>query len=199
MSTLVLEVKFIDDTQSVDKEFTDLTALSVWLHGQRESDFDWLCLHDNINDYVFEGWSDIVQYITENTGPVLSTHDLSQCGDACNCMKCNPSKSSCIALRASELNIEAIDQPALDTLEPEDLNGIPVRVGDSLEFQPLPGIIRFHELEDGAEFWLAQTFAYGGRQKLQKTLEDGGPHNAVYVNDHHIGLIIPDDRLVIRA
>lgn len=125
--------------------------------------------------------------------------DLSQCGDACNCMKCNPSKSSCIALRASELNIEAIDQPALDTLEPSDLNGIPVRVDDSLEFQPLPGIIRFNELEDGAEFWLAQTFAYGGRQKLQKTLEDGGPHNAVYVNDHHIGLIIPDDRLVIRA
>lgn len=62
------------------------------------------------------------------------------------------SKSSCIALRASELNIEAIDQPALDTLEPSDLNGIPVRVGDSLEFQPLPGIIRFNELEDGAEF-----------------------------------------------
>ena len=128
-----------------------------------------------------------------------SQHDLSQCGDACNCMKCNPSKSSCIALRASELNMRVIDHPALDLLDPSDLNGIPVRVGDSLEFQPLPGIIRFNELEDGAEFWLAQTFAYGGRQKLQKTLEDGGPHNAVYVNDHHIGLIIPDNRLVIRV
>lgn len=125
--------------------------------------------------------------------------NLSKCSPACNCMKCNPSKSSCIAHRASELNINTIDHLTVNTLDPSDLNGIPIRIGDSIEFQPLPGIIRFNALEDGAKFWLAQTYAYGGRQKLQKTLEDGGPHNAVYVIDHHIGLIIPDDRLVIRA
>lgn len=188
MSTLVLEVKFIDDTQSVDKEFTDLTALSVWLHGQRESDFEWLCLHDNINDYVFEGWSDIVQCIRENTGPILPTHDLSQCGDACNCMKCreatiersemvNPSKSSCIALRASELNLPHVDVGASD----------------------LPRVERFSDLPDGTLFYLFRSYAFGGRQRLQKTLEDGGLHNAVYVESTNIGLIIHADQTVIRA
>lgn len=92
MSTLVLEVKFIDGTQSQDIEFNSLESLSIWLRGQCESDFSWLTLHDNNNDYVFDSWDDIFQYINENNGPVL--HDLSVCGDACNCMKCNPSKSS---------------------------------------------------------------------------------------------------------
>ena len=155
MSTLVLEVKFIDDTQSVDKEFADLTALSVWLHGQRESDFDWLCLHDNNNDYVFEGWSDIVQYIRENTG----------------------AKSACIALRATELNLPVVDVGASD----------------------LPRVERFGDLPDGTMFYMAQGYAYGGRQKLQKTLEDGDPHNAVYVQDTNAALTVPDMQLVIRA
>lgn len=177
MTTLVLEVKFIDDTQSVDKEFTDLTALSVWLHGQRESDFDWLCLHDNNNDYVFEGWSDIIQYIRENTGPVLPTHDLSQCGDACNCMKCNPAKSASIALRATKFNLPVVD----------------VSGGE------LPRVERFGDLPDGTLFYLAQTYAYGGRQKYQKTLEDGGDHNAVWDNDPNTTARIRDNFLVIRV
>lgn len=199
MSTLVLEVKFIDAMESVDKEFTDLTALSVWLHGQRESDFDWLCLHDNNNDYVFEGWSDIVQYIRENTGPVLTLEriangvrgtlaDLSQCGDACNCMKCNPTKSSCIALRASELNIEAINHPKAPTPEQGDMSGLPVPVGT----------VTFGELEDGAEFYVAMTWAYGSRNKLQKVMEDG-EHNAVWCSATHIGELIPDGIRVVRA
>lgn len=29
-----------------------------------------------------EGIDSIYQYISENTGPILPTHDLSQCGDA---------------------------------------------------------------------------------------------------------------------
>lgn len=201
MSTLVLEVKFIDDTQSVDKEFADLTALSVWLHGQRESDFDWLCLHDNNNDYVFEGWSDIYQYIRENTGapkwpvPVdnvlnhsLIPHDLSECGEACNCMKCseatiersemvNPSKSSSIALRVVELNLPVVD------------------VGES----DLPRVERFDDLPDGTLFYLAQTYAYGGRQKYQKVMEDGGLHNAVLYTESYSGIRVPDMQLVIRA
>lgn len=141
--------------------------------------------------------------------------DLSQCGDACNCMKCRdahtvkviddhmalnpfpPSKSSCIALRASQLNIEVIDQPALATLEPEDLKGIPVRVGDSLEF--LPPVERFKDLPDGTLFYLAQTYAYGGRQKYQKVLEDGGLHNAVLYTDSYSGMRVPDMKLVIRV
>lgn len=155
MSTLVLEVKFIDDTQSVDKEFTDLTALSVWLHGQRESDFNWLCLHDINNDYVFEGWSDILQYIKENTGP----------------------KSSCIALREAELNLPVVDVGASD----------------------LPSVERFGALPDGTLFYLAQTYAYGSRQKYQKTLEDGGDHNAVWDNDPNTTARIRDNFLVIRV
>lgn len=188
MSTLVLEVKFIDDTQSVDKEFTDLTALSVWLHGQRESDFDWLCLHDNNNDYVFEGWSDIVQYIRENTGPVLSTHNLSQCGDACNCMKCNPSKSSCIALSEPEHSMEGSEWviDPFDTYEPGELPPAPI------------GTVTFGELEDGAEFYVAMTWAYGSRNKLQKVMEDG-EHNAVWCSATHIGELIPDGIRVVRA
>lgn len=105
--------------------------------------------------------------------------NLSKCSPACNCMKCNPSKSPCIALRASELNLPHVDVGASD----------------------LPRVERFGDLPDGTLFYLAQTYAYGGRQKLQKTLEDGGEHNAVYVNMAVSGqcTVIPDDRLVIRA
>lgn len=107
--------------------------------------------------------------------------DLSKCGDACNCMKCNPSKSSCIASRAAQLGLSVIDQPGVT------------------ESDLVPVLERFVDIPDGTVFYLAQTYAYGGRQKLQKTMEDGDPHNAVYVKDTNIGLIIPDDRLVIRA
>lgn len=175
MSTLVLEVKFIDDTQSQDIEFNSLESLSIWLRGQCESDFSWLTLHDNNNDYVFDSWDDIFQYINENNGPVL--HDLSVCGDACNCMKCNPSKSSCIALRASELNLPVDD------------------IGTS----ELPRVERFGDLPDGTLFYLAQTYAYGGRKKLIKTLEDGGPHNAVYNEYGGIGIQLRNEQLVFRA
>lgn len=177
MSTLVLKVKFIDDTQSQDIEFNSLESLSIWLSGQYESDFSWLTLHTNNSDYVFDGWNAIFQYIHENNGPVL--HDLSVYGSACNCMKCNTSKSSCIALRASELNLPYVDVGASD----------------------LPRVERFGDLPDGTLFYLAQTYAYGGRQKLQKTLEDGGEHNAVYVNMavNSQCTVIPNDRLVIRV
>lgn len=197
MTTLfVLDYLMIDNPHSQEKEFEDRSSVYAWLLGQRESDFGYITLFHGENEPV-DGWSDVIAFCrpkTPDVCPAVCTH-----GKGLNCPVCWPSKSSCIALRASELNINTIDHLTVNTLEPSDLNGIPMRVGDSIEFQPLPGIIRFHELEDGTEFWLAQTFAYGGRQKLQKTLEDGGPHNAVYVNDHHIGLIIPDDRLVIRA
>ncbi|QPL10844.1 hypothetical protein PP754_gp003 [Pectobacterium phage Possum] len=166
MSTLVLEVKFIDDTQSVDKEFTDLTDLSEWLHGHRESDFDWLTLDDNNNDYVFEGWSDILQYIEENTGP----------------------KSSCIALRAFELNLPVVDASTLITPDLSAESRIPVPVET----------LTFGELEDGAEFYVAMTWAYGSRNKLQKVMEDG-EHNAVWCSATHIGELIPDDVRVVRA
>lgn len=106
-----------------------------------------------------------------------SQHDLSQCGDACNCMKCNPSKSSCIDLRAIDAKIEAI--------------GTLIDKYDDM--------VRFSDLPDGTLFYLAQTYAYGSRIKLQKTLEDGGEHNAVHVVNTNIGVNVPDDRLVIRA
>lgn len=213
MSTLVLDVMFIDNPRIVEKEFNDLTALAVWLHGQRESDINWLTLYDNNvdkNDYVAYGWSEIFQYIKENTEPVqwtvcndlainraLIPHDLPQCRDVYavkvidDLMALNPfppSKSSCIALRASELNIEVINHPMAPTPEPGDMSGLPVPVGT----------VTFGELEDGAEFYLAETYAYGGRQKYQKVLEDG-EHNAVWCNDHNTTARIPDKFLVIRA
>ena len=103
--------------------------------------------------------------------------NLSECSPACNCMKCNPSKSSCIAIRASELNLPHDDVGAID----------------------LPRVERFGDLPDGTLFYLAQTYAYGGRKKYQKTLEDGGPHNAVYASDTNLGMAVPDTQLVIRA
>lgn len=156
MSTLVLEVQFIDNVTSVDKEFDSLDAVRSYLNGQRETDYDWLCLHDNNTDMVLEGWSDIHQYINENTGV---------------------SKSSCIALRASELNLPCVDVSTTENVEP----------------------VPFSELPDGALFYYAQTYAYGSRIKFQKTLEDGGEHNAVHVVNTNMGVNVPDDRMVIPA
>ncbi|ARB11730.1 hypothetical protein CB1_03 [Pectobacterium phage vB_PatP_CB1] len=166
MSTLVLEVKFIDAMESVDKEFTDLTDLSEWLHGHHQYDFEWLCLHDNNTDLVFEGWSDILQYIEENTGP----------------------KSSCIALRAFELSLPVVDASTLTTPDLSAESRIPVPVET----------LTFGELEDGAEFYVAMTWAYGSRNKLQKVMEDG-EHNAVWCSATHISELIPDGIHVVRA
>lgn len=116
------------------------------------------------------------------------THNLSQCGDACNCLKCseatiersemvNPSKSASIALRATELNMPVVDVSGSD----------------------LPRVERFGDLPDGTLFYLAQTYAYGGRKKLIKTLEDGGPHNAVYNEYGGIGIQLRNEQLVFRA
>lgn len=105
------------------------------------------------------------------------THNLSQCGDACNCMQCNPAKSSCIALRASELNLPHVDVSGSE----------------------LPRVERFGDLPDGTLFYLAQTYAYGGRKKLIKTLEDGGLHNAVYNEYGGIGIQLRNEQLVFRA
>lgn len=87
------------------------------------------------------------------------------------------SKTACIALRALELNLPVVDVGASD----------------------LPRVERFGDLPDGTLFYLAQTYAYGGRQKYQKTLEDGGAHNAVYVNDTNLAMTVPDMQLVFRT
>lgn len=97
-------------------------------------------------------------------------------------------KSSCIALRASELNIEVINHPMAPTPEQGDMSGLPTPVGT----------VTFGELEDGAEFYVAMTWAYGSRNKLQKVMEDG-EHNAVWCSATHIGELIPDGIRVVRA
>lgn len=167
MSTFVLEVQFNDATDEQDIVFSTLAEVATYLNGQHEDDYAWICLHDHNNDYVFEGWSDIVQYIRENTGP----------------------KSSCIALNEPEHSMEGSEWviDPFDAYEPGELPPAPV------------GTVTFGELEDGAEFYYAQTYAYGSRIKFQKTLEDGGKHNAVHVVNTNIGVIVPADRLVIRA
>jgi hypothetical protein len=60
-------------------------------------------------------------------------------------------------------------------------------------------VIKFHELEDGAKFMFAQTWAYGDRNVWQKTLEDGGPHNCVLMEDHNKVSFANHDTLVIPA
>ncbi|QYN79889.1 hypothetical protein [Kosakonia phage Kc283] len=116
------------------------------------------------------------------------THNLSQCGDACNCMKCNPAKSSCIALSEPQHSMEGSEWviDPFDTYEPGELPHVPV------------GTLTFGELEDGAEFYVAMTWAYGSRNKLQKVMEDG-EHNAVWCSATHIGELIPDGIRVVRA
>lgn len=106
--------------------------------------------------------------------------NLSECSPACNCMYCKlsqmPSKSSVVAHRATEL-----DLPAIDTSNPVS-----------------PQIERFKDLPDGTEFYVAQTYAYGGRKLYQKTIEDGGDHNAVEVGNTNIGVRVTGLQLVIR-
>jgi hypothetical protein len=102
--------------------------------------------------------------------------NLSECSPACNCMYCRLSQTPSEALRAVDAKLQAID-----TL---------IANYDNLE--------RFSDLPDGAIFYLAQTYAYGGRQALIKTLEDGGDHNACYAVYGGIGIHINNDRLVIR-
>lgn len=111
------------------------------------------------------------------------THNLSQCGDACNCMKCNPSKSSCIALSEPEHSMEGSEWviDPFDAYEPGELPPAPKRV-----------IGTFGALPDGAYFYLRATFPYGSQRVHQKVLEDG-PHNAVWAEDTSRGVSIPDD------
>lgn len=173
MTTLfVLDYLTFDATHSTEKEFADKASVYAWLLGQRESDFHYITLFHGDNEPV-DGWSDVIEFCR----PIKPLTDLSVCGDACNCMKCNPSKSASIALRASELNLPHIDSSTTENVEP----------------------VPFSELPDGALFYYAQTYAYGSRIKFQKTLEDGGEHNAVHVVNTNMGVNVPDDRMVIPA
>ena len=126
------------------------------------------------------------------------THNLSVCSEACNCMKCNPSKSSCIALRASELGLPYID---VSTMTKDEFEAIPapVRARSVLIGQHMPvGSVTFGELEDGEYFYPAMTYAYGSRRQMQKVMEDG-EHNAVWADHTHIGELVPGTLPVIRV
>lgn len=175
MSMFILEVQFIDARDCSDKEFNALEEILSYLTGYNESDFEWLCLHDMHNNMVVEGWSEIHRYIRENTGPVLPVHDLSQCGDACNCMKCNPSKTLCNA--------------PCDAVSETSTNVSPNA--------PLPRVERFSDLPDGTEFYIAQTYAYGGRQLYKKVADTNGL-NATVCDDSFYGVHVNDLQLVIR-
>lgn len=58
-------------------------------------------------------------------------------------------------------------------------------------------VIKFHELEDGAKFLLAQAYAYGSQSVFIKTMEDGKHHNAVWVHDSNKGFFLNHDTLVV--
>lgn len=72
MDTLVLWYVFADGTFEHEKEFIDLPSVKKWLDGQRETDFSSIDLCDNNEGLlIIEGWSNIHQYIRENTGDAL--------------------------------------------------------------------------------------------------------------------------------
>lgn len=102
--------------------------------------------------------------------------NLSECSPACNCMYCRLSQYSSIAFSGS---------------------AIPVKP-DTTEYASVPRVERFKDLPDGTEFYLAQTYAYGGRKLYQKTMEDSGNHNAVEVGNTNIGVRVNNLQLVIR-
>ena len=108
-----------------------------------------------------------------NSEPVIDPFDTYEQHE----LPSGASKSSCIAHRASELNLPHVD----------------VSEGD------LPRVERFSDLPDGTEFYVAQTYAYGGRKLYQKTMEDGGIHNAVEVGNTNMGVRVTGLQLVIRA
>lgn len=129
---------------------------------------------------TFSGWpmSWVVGYYQQFYHPHMNEAQIEAAiTDACNELRAAPSKSSCIALRASELNLPHVDVSGSE----------------------LPRVERFSDLPDGTLFYLAQTYAYGGRQKYQKTLEDGGLHNAVLYTESYSGIRVPDTKLVIRV
>lgn len=89
MTTLfVLDYLTFDATHSTEKEFEDKASVYAWLLGQRESDFHCITLFHGDNEPV-DGWSDVIEFCR----PIKPLTDLSVCGDACNCMKCNPAKT----------------------------------------------------------------------------------------------------------
>lgn len=102
--------------------------------------------------------------------------NLSECSPACNCMYCRLSQYSSIAFSGPV---------------------IPVKP-DTTEYASVPRVERFSDLPDGTEFYIAQTYAYGGRKLYQKTMEDGGDPNAVEVGNTNIGVRVNDLQLVIR-
>jgi hypothetical protein len=177
MTTLfVLDYLFVADNNPQEKEFEDKAAIYAWLLSHLEEDFGYITLFHGDNEPV-DGWSDVIEFCrpakTPDVCPAVCNH-----GRGLNCPECWPtSKTACIALRATELNLPVVD------------------VGES----DLPRVERFGDLPDGTLFYLAQTYAYGGRQKYQKTLEDGGAHNAVYANDTNLAMTVPDMQLVFRA
>lgn len=58
-------------------------------------------------------------------------------------------------------------------------------------------VIKFHELEDGAKFMIAQTWAYGSRSVFIKTMEDGKHHNTVWLHDSNKAFFVDHNTLVI--
>lgn len=62
----------------------------------------------------------------------------------------------------------------------------------------MPKFIEFQDIPDGAYFIQAHAWAYGSTRVYQKTLEDGGPHNAVLKDDSSKGILIYRKALVIE-
>lgn len=82
MSTLVLTIAYFDDAHVHEWKFKSLNAIKICLAGDDVDNISMIKLNDTNTGITCEGIDSIYQYISENTGPILPTHDLSQCGDA---------------------------------------------------------------------------------------------------------------------
>lgn len=86
--SIIVTYKLID-TCELEKEFFALSAVAEWVTGIGQDMFEYITV-TNEQDAVIEDMQtlfDMVALIEHKP------HDLSQCGDACNCMKCNPAKT----------------------------------------------------------------------------------------------------------
>nr|UVX89050.1 MAG: hypothetical protein [Bacteriophage sp.] len=185
MSTFILEVQFIDAQNCSDKEFNALEEILAYLTGYNESDFEWLALHDEHNNMDVEGWSEIHRYIRENTGPVLPVHELD--ADAWDW----------ITKETADLR-SIMNESASETLCNAPCDAVSETSTNVSPDAPLPRVERFSDLPDGTEFYIAQTYAYGGRQLYQKVASNNGLHNAVLCTDSYSGIRVNDLQLVIR-
>lgn len=193
--SIIVTYKLIDSSE-LEKEFFALSAVADWVTGIGQDMFEYIEI-TNEQDGVIDN----MQTLYDMVATIEYNHDLSQCSPACNCMYCKLSHDLVINEELAKCSPALKDMKwAVSKSSSEALRASASLSGTSVPSTiESPQIERFSDLPDGTQFYLAQTYAYGGRSVFIKTLEDGGEHNAVWVHDSSKGFYIRAKQLVIRA